>query len=132
MGQQQLLIILIVAIIVSIATLLAVNILKMNAKTTNRDSVRQDVFMIAAEAQSWYIKPVVLKGGGNTFKGVNFDKIGFGYDSLISETDVLNGNGEYKMVVTDTVITITAIPVHDKENVLKAKIKRAAITIESD
>lgn len=132
MGQQQLLIVLIVAIIVGIATFLAVNVLKMNAKVSNRDSVRQDVFTIAAEAQSWYIKPVVLKGGGNTFNGVDFDKIGFGYDSLISKTDVINGNGEYKMLVSDSIITLTAIPVHDKLNALTVKIKRASLTIESD
>lgn len=128
MGQQQLFMILVVAIIVSLAILLAVSIFGKSAKNSNRDMVRQDIFTIAAEAQGWYIKPQVLKGGGNTFKNVTFNKIGFGYDSLISNTDVVNDNGEYKMEVTDSVITITAIPLQDKENTIVAKIKRAALT----
>ena len=128
MGQQQLLILLVVTIIVGLATILAVSVIHRNAMNTNRDAVRQDVFTIAAEAQGWYIKPQVLKGGGYSFKGVTFQNIGFGYDSLVSTTDVINGNGEYQMQVSDSMITVKAIPSQDRSNVMVAEIKKAALT----
>lgn len=131
MGQQQMFIILVVAIIVAVATYSAIKIMSVNIINSNRDAVRQDLFSIAAEAQNWYLKPVNLKGGGYSFKGVTFVKIGFGYKTLVSDTDVVNSNGEYKMQVNDSVITVTAIPVHDKEDKLIAKIKKGEITFEN-
>jgi hypothetical protein len=102
MGQQQLLLVILVTIIVGIATVVAINVFGTSATSANEDAVRQDVLTIAASAQGWYIKPSMMGGGNNSFQGLTFNDIQFPADSIInSGLTAVNMNGTYILGVGD-------------------------------
>jgi hypothetical protein len=83
MGQQQLLLLILSAIIVGIAIVLGINMFSENAIQANQDAVMQDVLTIAARAQGWYRRPAQLGGGGRDFTGLLLADLNF--------TDTTNG-----------------------------------------
>lgn len=85
MGQQQLLLVILVTIIVGIATVVAINTFSSAADSANLDAVRQDVANIAASAQGYYMKPTQLGGGGQTFASVTFNNISFASDTILKQ-----------------------------------------------
>lgn len=102
MGQQQLLLVILVTIVVGIATVVALNIFGTSAEQANHDAVRQDMAQIATSSQGWYIKPAMLGGGDNSFAQIDFRRITFpgeipGTDNSIST----NLNGTYIITVAE-------------------------------
>ncbi len=96
MGQQQLLLVILVTIIVGIATVVAINTFSSSADSANLDAVRNDIASIAASAQGYYIKPTMLGGGGNSFASVTFNNIAFAADTVdAAGTNAFNANGRY-------------------------------------
>lgn len=96
MGQQQLLLIILVTIIVGIATVVAINVFGSSAATANRDSVRQDMLVISSSAQGYFIKPTMMGGGGNSFATLNFNNFNFPADEINAGGDIAwNMNGTY-------------------------------------
>ena len=116
MGQQQLLLVILVTIIVGIATVVAINTFGAAADSANVDAVRQDLASIGASAQGFYMKPEMLGGGGRTFTDITFNDIAFGAqvtESAADSNDDLqaeNDNGIYVMVPSADDIVITATP----------------------
>jgi len=112
MGQQQLLLVILVTIIVGIATVVAINTFSSAADSANLDAVRQDLAQIASSSQAYYIKPTMLGGGGNTFTGLTFNQITFPSDSIFnSSLSAANANGTYVMTsVAAQTVTVTATP----------------------
>lgn len=107
MGQQQLLLVILVTIIVGIATVVAINTFGSAADAANVDAVRQDLTQISASAQSYYMKPEMLGGGGRDFTGITFNDISFGADSLTnSDLTAHNSNGDVELgtVAADNII----------------------------
>ena len=104
MGQQQLLLVILVTIIVGIATVVAINTFSSAADSANVDAVRQDIASLAASAQSYYMKPDMLGGGGKTFTGITFDDLAFPTNGAESSgaTTVSNENGNYSITVTNS------------------------------
>ncbi len=82
MGQQQLLLVILVTIIVGIATVVAINIFGTSAEQANEDAVRQDMATIATAAQGWFMKPTMLGGGGNSFEAIEFGVLPFSCDNI--------------------------------------------------
>ncbi len=113
MGQQQLLLVILVTVIVGIATVVAINTFSSASKAANRDAVLNDVTAIAAASQSYYTKPKMLNGGGSSFVDLDFKKIPFtGKFEGETYTTTVNENGTYVIdVETDgKSFTITATP----------------------
>ncbi len=112
MGQQQLLLVILVTIIVGIATVVAINTFGGAADSANLDAVRQDVASIAAGAQGYYMKPEMLGGGGQSFTGVTFRSPAFPADSISADgLTAVNPNGVYVLSGANaTEFTITAHP----------------------
>lgn len=112
MGQQQLLLVILVTIIVGIATVVALNVFGSSAKNANIDAVRQDMLTIATASQGWYIKPQMMGGGGNSFSNMKFTDITFPFKALNSDsTGAVNMNGSYVInTASGTSFTITAYP----------------------
>lgn len=110
MGQQQLLLVILVTIIVGVATVVAINIFGQSASNANVDATRQDVLTLAAMGQGWYIKPGLLGGGSGKFTNIDVDELGFGYDKKLSPADPSNifenENAKYTLTGTDTQLTI--------------------------
>lgn len=110
MGQQQLLLVILVTIIVGVATVVAINIFGQSAENANIDATRQDILTMGAQMQGYAIKPALMGGGSGTFTGLTVDKIGFGYDSKESDTKFTNGNATYSFAIAADKVTITATP----------------------
>ncbi len=92
MGQQQLLLLILSAIIVGVAIVMGINMFGENAVQANQDAVTQDVLTIASRAQGWYRRPAQLGGGGRSFNGFNDLQ-------LINFADSTS-NGKYAFTVT--------------------------------
>ncbi|MFH5834246.1 hypothetical protein [Halalkalibaculum sp. DA384] len=112
MGQQQLLLIILVTIIVGIATVVAINTFSSAADSANLDAVRQDIASIAASAQGYYMKPDMLGGGGKDFTDMTFENLAFAGTIVDgTPTQAYNENGTYVLSGgAQGEITITAHP----------------------
>lgn len=67
MGQQQLILIILGIVIVSVAIALGMTLFSTGHDTATRDMIVNDLTRIASHAQHHYIKPASLGGGSNSF-----------------------------------------------------------------
>jgi Tfp pilus assembly protein PilE len=95
MGQQQLLLVILVTIIVGIATVVAINTFSSAADSANVDAVRNDLTSMAAAAQGYYMKPSMMGGGGQDFTNITWDNMGSVPVNSTSATEASNDNGSY-------------------------------------
>ena len=112
MGQQQLLLVILVTIIVGIATVVAINIFGQASDQANRDAVRQDLMGAAAQAQGVWARPEMMGGAARNFDGDAID----GPELLAAlnipandpayvpgtSTQLNNDNGLYRLGTIDT------------------------------
>lgn len=113
MGQQQLLLVILVTIIVGIATVVAINTFGSAADQANIDAVNNDVATLASSAQGFYMRPEMLGGGGRTFNDISFDGLAFPATAIggTESNTAVNENGRYIIdFVTDQNFTIIAHP----------------------
>ncbi|MCH8018574.1 hypothetical protein IH785_01865, partial [candidate division KSB1 bacterium] len=89
MGQQQLLLLVLSAIIVGVSIVIGINMFSSSAVQANQDAVLQDCMMIAARAQEWYRKPTAMGGGGRSFVGVGLPELNI---------KATNENGPYTLI----------------------------------
>lgn len=75
MGQQQILLIILVTIIIGVATIVAVNVLDSRFTVSNRDAVRQDLAQAASYVQSLWERPGVMGGANRDFNTMNVEDI---------------------------------------------------------
>ena len=100
MGQQQLLLVILVTIIVGIATVVAINTFGTMADQAARDAVILDLAGIAAASQGYYIRPAMLAGGGRSFENIDFNKFAF-TARVTADTEGMeaeNENARYVMI----------------------------------
>jgi hypothetical protein len=102
MGQQQLLLVTMVTIIVAIATIVAINILSHRAEQSNRDAVRQDLIQAATYLQSIWERPGVMGGANRDFTSLNKNLIlrfiNVPSSSFVDgDTEAVNSNGVYRI-----------------------------------
>ena len=118
MGQQQLLLVILVTIIVGIATVVAINTFGAAADSANLDAVRQDVASIAAAAQGYYMKPEMLGGGGQDFTDISFNSMAFPGNIDATGLIAQNENGRYVISGgSNDDFTVTAHPASDEDYV---------------
>jgi Tfp pilus assembly protein PilE len=96
MGQQQLLLVILVTIIVGIATVVAINTFSSASDTANVDAVRQDLLSMSAAAQQFYMKPEALGGGGQDFGGITMRDMSFA-GNINGDLTASNQNGNYEI-----------------------------------
>lgn len=138
MGQQQLLLIILGAIIVAIAVVVGINMMGSASEQANMDAVRQDLLTIASSAQGWYSKPTMMEGGGNTFDGngsnpINFTKVSFPADSVATDGSwAENQNGRYTVqtVKVDSFI-VQAVPSSNPSTTITASITQGNVNIST-
>jgi len=98
MGQQQLLLVILVTIIVGIATVVAINTFGSAADQANIDAVNNDVATLASAAQGYYMRPTMLGGGGRTFTNLTFEGLAFPATRVQADNLVVeNENGRYEI-----------------------------------
>ncbi len=98
MGQQQLLLLVLSAVIVGLAIVVGINMFGENAVQANQDAVLQDVLNIASRAQAWARRPALMGGGGGSFNNITLDTL---------NVDATNANGTYSITEADTSATVT-------------------------
>lgn len=105
MGQQQLLLLILAAVIVGVAITLGINMFAQNSAQANQEAVMQDVLTIGSRAQAWYRRPVQMGGGGRDFAGMTLANLNF---------PGTNANGSYALSGGNTAtVTITGTGVED-------------------
>lgn len=113
MGQQQLLLLVLGAIIVGLAIVVGINLFGQGAVKANEDACRQDILTMMARVEEYYRKPVMLGGAGkasDSLASLTFPKIGYKFLSdgtVVTGTDFENENGEFSIAPGATP-TITA------------------------
>lgn len=112
MGQQQLLLVILVTIIVGIASAVAITTFSSASDSSNVDAVRQDMLSIGSTSQGYLRRPAAFGGGGNDFTNMTFVDIAFASDSLSSDgMTAYNKNGTYALeFLSTTSICLTATP----------------------
>lgn len=99
MGQQQMLLVILMTILVGIATIVALNFFSTRADQANRDAVRQDILSAAANAESYYIRPASRGGGDGDFNELELEHLGL--PGRIEGNEVINDNGVYSISEPD-------------------------------
>ena len=112
MGQQQLLLVILVTIIVGIATVVAINTFGTAADQANIDAVTTDVATLASAAQGYFMRPAMLGGGSRDFDGLTFDGLAFPASGIDEDQLIArNENGVYMISgASGDEFTITAYP----------------------
>jgi len=113
MGQQQLLLLVLAAIIVGAGVILGVNMFQDNAAQANMDAVTQDVMTFAGKSQAWYRRPTAVGGGGQSFG--TLDWIDIATDGTASAT-YNNDNGTYVITAGTNTCTIVGTGKEDLDD----------------
>ena len=75
MGQQQLLLIILVTILVGIATVVAINVFTEAQEQSNQEAIILDMTSAVPDARAYYKKPSMMGGGGGSFANIEFDDL---------------------------------------------------------
>jgi hypothetical protein len=106
MGQQQLLLLVLTAIMVGVGVLLGVDMFQESAAQANLDAVMQDCMTFVAKAQAWYRYPMVVGGGGQDYTNFSWGDINLSPDAgpYVNENGsyVISGNAVSSFVITGT------------------------------
>ncbi len=113
MGQQQILLIVLGAIIVGIATVVGINMFNESAANANLDAVSNDLLNLASRAQQYYRKPTSMGGGGKSFTGLTADAAGIA--QLTSNPVNDNGTVSISVAGNDSLVTIQGLGVEDAD-----------------
>lgn len=132
MGQQQLLLVILVTIIVGIATVVAINIFGTAADQANRDAVRQDLMAAGVQAQAIWARPTLMNGADRDFTNLNASTIlaRLNIPGVLAtdSSNVENENGIYTLTIGDAEsLTITGVPTSGGQN-LEATVDRNETT----
>jgi len=116
MGQQQLLLVIMVTIVVGVATIVAVNVLNNQVTQANRDAVRQDLAQAASYVQSLWERPSTMDGAGRDFTTMNVEDI-LRYINVPSssfqsgDSEATNENGTFRIEIeSETELLIIGEP----------------------
>ncbi len=108
MGQQQLLLIVLVTIIVGIATVVAITTFQSAQEQANMDAIRQDILRAHGMALTYFEKPLSMGGGGGSFREITLSEL------LLPQE---NDNAYYEITETsDENFTLSYIPHFSEEN----------------
>ena len=102
MGQQQILLIAFLTIILSVAVVVGMNVYAIGSLNSELDALIIDVNSVAASATSYWRMPVALGGGARSFEGVS-DVSSFDSElSNMNSTFVLSSVMTNQFVLTAT------------------------------
>ena len=109
MGQQQLLLLILGVIVVSVAVIVGVTMFQDNALDHNRAAVIADLKTLASKAQHYYGRPMTMGGGSNSFVGLTADARGIGMLAGTAFADNQNGIYTIESDGTATQVVINGV-----------------------
>jgi hypothetical protein len=103
MGQQQILLVILVTIIVGIATIVAIVNMQSSHDAAIYEAIQQDILQAQSQSIAYIKKPVMMGGGGGSYIGMTLN------DILLPEE---NDNAKYELeeVNTDSFIITATTP----------------------
>ncbi len=110
MGQQQLLLIVLVSIIVGISSIVGLVLFENFRDESYKDIIRQEVLEAASFGQLYYGKPTALGGGGKSFASISMVDIQLDTASVVSTFEISERAVEY--------FKITASPKSDLDDLV--------------
>ncbi len=111
MGQQQVILIILVTVVVGIATVVAIDTMSESHQQANYDSIRQKMMDATTFAHMYYRKNNLLGGGGNSFESITFK------DLQIDTSDTNLGTFSISDVSKES-FKLTAVPVSGGDNIV--------------
>jgi len=93
MGQQQVLLLVLVSILVGIATMIAINVFTESQETANREAVRIELMEAVSPARAYFYQAEQLGGGGRSFANIQMHNIFM---------DSTTANGDYSITNRST------------------------------
>lgn len=111
MGQQQVILLILVTVIVGIATVVAIDTMFDTRQQANYDSIRQKMMDATTFAHMYYRRNSMLGGGGNSFENITLT------DLQIDTSDTNLG----RFSITDASeesLTLTAVPVSGGDDII--------------
>ena len=104
MGQQQLILVILITIIVGIATIVAINNMQSSHDASVYEAIQQDIMQAQIQSIAYQKKPLMMGGGGGSYIGMTLE------DILLPEE---NENAAYLLNnVTQDSFTILATTVY--------------------
>lgn len=91
--MQQLLLLVLAAILVAVALLVGLDMFQQSAEQAQQFIIAQDLLTIANLAQAWFRRPDELSGGNRSFTNLSFAALNF---------DSVNVNGTFTLVDRQT------------------------------
>ena len=110
MGQQQLLLVILVTVIVGIMTVVAINVFSDARDEGLKDTIRQELLEAATVGQGFYMRHESMGGGGNSFQNITLPILGLSDSSVVSTYQVQN--------VTDDSFEILADPLSNLDDLI--------------
>ena len=113
MGQQQLLLLIFITIIIGIAYIVAVNIFGNSIVYSNRDAVRQDLFLAASNAQQIHERILALDGVSRDFNNMKNEQLisRMNIPGVRTGETIQNENGTYSISgKADKELRIVGVP----------------------
>ncbi len=107
MGQQQLLLLAMAAIIIGLAVMGAIVLFQDNASDRNRDAILSDLLHLTARAHEYYRRPAIFGGGQGSFVGLtnNLD----GMRKLVNTASYpwITSHGRYRILTAGTASSVS-------------------------
>ncbi|MFH1008187.1 MAG: hypothetical protein V1800_11925 [Candidatus Latescibacterota bacterium] len=114
MGQQQILLIVLAAVIVGIAVVVGMQMMGESAVDANKRACTQDLLNLATKAQSWFRTPTSLGGGGRSFLALTADAAGLAV--LTPNATTQNGTLAVKTAGTATAVVLQITGIEDADS----------------
>lgn len=110
MGQQQLLIVVLVTILIGIATIVAISTLEDARIQSNQELIRQKMVEAGNLAQAYYRKSSMMGGGSRSFSNIDLEIVELASDSTIATFSLES--------ITAQSFDIVAEPIFGEENII--------------
>ena len=106
MGQQQLLLVILVAIIIGIGTILGLVLFENFRDESIKDLIRNDMMEAAGIAQKIYERPIALGGGGKSFTGITLDMVNLDSLTIVTRFTISETANDYFKIEADPIADI--------------------------
>ena len=106
MGQQQLLLLVLGIVIVSIAVVAGIQAFSEGKLKAERDAAISDAMRVISDVQAWMLKPAAFGGPSTDNPNVSWQAIGFPTSSLSTEDNYVTTSGCYTLSGQDGNVTL--------------------------
>lgn len=108
MGQQQLMLLLLVTVVVGIMTVVAITLFDNALSESNKDIIRQDMMEAATIGQLYFKRPIAMGGGGGTFNSITLNEVQLDTANAITRFSISETSQSYFKITADPTVDVDA------------------------